>query len=92
MFGEAVSKWVDKRTLELVKKGGIKVSDEEYERRLQICKGCDKRGMVKPLKNIPEMEGCTECGCPFETKLKFKYHFLTNVEKITCPHPGGAKW
>lgn len=81
---------------DLIRCGGETVSEEQHQERLKICKGCDKAGKVNPLPLI-WIEGCTECGCPFRTKLKTKTHCeLKNgvIQKVTttCPHPKGNKW
>lgn len=52
------------------------VSQEERERRLSICKGCEKYDT--------ERARCSLCGC----LMKFK----TYLASATCPHPDGDKW
>ena len=87
---------LEDNVISLVKQGGVKVKEEEFEKRLKICQGCDYKGKVKPIPKPggqrKEYDGCKICGCPFDTKLRFKYHILNGVKLITCPHPEGAKW
>ncbi len=49
----------------------LKVNNEEYERRLSICKDCEKllNGM------------CTICGCYVELRALMKKNSCPNVEK-----------
>lgn len=49
---------------------GVMVSAEHEKERAKICDGCEYNGRVKPTILLPEMDGCTACGCPFETKRK----------------------
>ena len=55
-----------------INKGGIQVSDEQMQERLNVCSGCPFNGMVEPDPLIGEMPGCTApgCQCPFSTKAK----------------------
>lgn len=58
------------------------VSDEQYNERLAICRGCEHFGKVKPLPFVTFDEGCQLCHCPKETKLR-----LTNKHSILNKSP-----
>jgi len=52
-----------------------KVSQEDYEKRMEICMGCDQRvEMLTPKNelefydNKPKINACQQCGCILETK------------------------
>lgn len=88
-------KFLAKSVLSLLENGGTKVDESVYIERLEICKGCDFSGTVEPLPFM-KFEGCTKCGCPFETKLMFDTLpfegelSATNVikggsQKVKCP-------
>lgn len=73
------------------------VSEAEYEKRLEVCRGCELAGQVGiPMPGGPiSLEGCTECGCPFATKPKWKKYFSfkeLRIKEATCPHPQGNRW
>lgn len=69
---------------------GELVSDEQYERRLTICKSCPFLGRVNVGGH--DLEGCTKCGCPTSTKPKVKHYFNPRkFKKITVECPIG-KW
>lgn len=81
----------------IVRCGGTVASEEHTQARKDICKGCDKYGMVRPLPLLIT-KGCTLCGCPIQTKTKTLYHCnfkegkpLETIKTI-CPHPNGSKW
>lgn len=77
----------------MVKLGGTRVSDEEYQRRLEICRGCELVGTVEVMGH--QFEGCTECGCPLATKPLWQEFFSVKAFKFVeakCPHPNGDKW
>lgn len=59
---------------------------EVVKQRKEICKGCDRSGKV--FLKFLRLDGCTECGCPFATKLKFKTHFSIKkglLVQTKCP-------
>jgi len=76
---------------ETMKAGGKLLPEAEKLRRQEICKGCDWFGKVQPIPGYITL-GCTECGCPMETKTGFEYHFLTGFKLVKCGHPEGNKW
>lgn len=80
-----------KKTLvETVRLAGKLTNKEHGDARVEVCRGCEYAGLVKPLKDKDlEMPGCTKCGCPFATK---PYMLRLLLKKITCPHPEGNKW
>lgn len=92
MLKEAIAK--------AVTAGGTPVDVEHFIARLLICGGCDKRGTVSVMGN--EYNGCTVCGCPFQTKaamkaadsplLKVTGALGITDDEIRCPHPDGDKW
>ncbi len=87
-------KWVTESINRMVALGGERVSEAEYLERVEICKNCEFWGKVSPLPFI-ELDGCTLCGCPTETKPRFKNYFSVSKLKIVdaeCPHPDGNKW
>lgn len=88
---QEAGKWLKKKLVQIANWGGKKVPEQEYKRRLLTCKSCEYAGKVEPIPNV-ELPGCERCGCPFETKLKFEYHFLSGFKLIKCPHPEGPKW
>ncbi len=49
------------------------VSDEDFNRRLEVCKGCDKLDMSA----MGETGACMACGCAVQTKLRIIHE--------TCP-------
>ena len=73
--------------VEAVLKMGKRASDEVYKGRMDVCSECPKKGTVYVAHMM--FDGCTECGCPFETKARM---LTIRGEKITCPHPDGDKW
>jgi len=78
------------KTVEL---GGSLVSDEEYNRRIKICKSCDFHNIVKVAGQ--KMEGCMLCGCPTATKPRYETYFSLakfKIIKAECPHKSGDKW
>lgn len=61
-------------------------TEEQYEERVKICRGCEFSGMV----SVPGamVEGCTKCGCPTETKPKVVKYFnpaKMRIVKAECP-------
>ena len=56
--------------------GRVNVNEEERERRLDICRTCEKFDAAKTR--------CTLCGCNMPLK--------TRLLSSTCPHPEGDKW
>ena len=88
-----MNKFVENTILNFRKRLGVLTTEQNYLERLKICGSCPYKGKVQPLPTM-ELDGCTLCGCPFETKAKMKKDFST--EKgfyiITCPHPDGNKW
>lgn len=67
--------------------GATFVSEEEYQRRLSICKKCPKFGLVT-LPGGRRVDGCTECGCPATTKprvLKYFNPLKLKTIKVDCP-------
>lgn len=86
--------WVTGAINRMVAMGGEKVTEAEYNQRVEICKGCDKWGKVRPLPML-ELDGCTLCGCPTATKPRFRKYFSVTRMKIVeaeCPHENGNKW
>lgn len=86
----ALANFVQKTILGYIEAGGSLVDDAEYERRRTICNVCDRAGRVW----IPggETNGCTECGCPFATKLRANEYFSLAdmaLKKSECPL---SKW
>ena len=68
--------------LKAVRLGGKLATEAEYQRRKAICDECPHKGRV----NVGfQYEGCTVCGCPFETKLRLDWHVLNGLEKNACP-------
>ena len=67
-FGVAVTKYISS--------GLEDVSLKEYNRRLNVCSGCEH--VNEPL------DKCLICGCKISLKAKWA------TEK--CPHPEGNKW
>jgi len=53
-----------------LKKGGKLADENQIKERLEVCYGCEKKGIVEPLPLV-KMEGCTECDCPLATKARF---------------------
>lgn len=71
----------------MVALGGTKVSQEVYQKRLEVCSGCEHYGKVEPLPYIV-LDGCTICGCPSATKPNFETNFSLSrmkVVKTICP-------
>lgn len=85
-----LGRFVQQTILGYIKAGGSLVDDAEYSRRREICDHCESAGTVWiPGGSAP---GCTECGCPFATKLRANEYFsLTEMEmkKSECPI---SKW
>jgi hypothetical protein len=71
---------------EVIKAGGTLVPEQTYRDRLAICHRCNKAGTVTVLGM--QFDGCTECGCPFATKLRAGFHPLDGG-KVKCPE---GKW
>ncbi len=69
-----LDEFVKKQFRDFVKCGGVPVSKENAEARINICKGCDKFGKVEPKKGLI-MDGCTVCKCPTATKPYYKTYF-----------------
>ena len=85
-----LAKFAQQTILGYIKAGGSLVNDVEYERRRQICDNCESAGTVWiPGGSAP---GCTECGCPFATKLRANEYFSLadmQLKKSECPI---SKW
>jgi len=77
---------VKKLLTEVIKAGGTLVTEHTYRDRLAICHRCNKAGTVTVLGM--QFDGCTECGCPFATKLRAGFHPLDGG-KVKCPE---GKW
>lgn len=56
-----------------LKNFGKMVPTDQYLDRLDVCAGCPKLGTVT-VAGI-DMKGCTECGCPSETKPRVKHYW-----------------
>jgi hypothetical protein len=56
--------------------GQTKVSDNQFNERVAVCKGCPHLGKVQPLPTLEFNEGCTLCHCPLITKAKLINHSL----------------
>ena len=85
--------FVESTILKIVQLGGTLTDDATFEKREQVCRQCPNFGKVYILGI--ELEGCTICGCPLETKGRTNSFFsLTRGRVIdtTCPHPDGDKW
>lgn len=71
----------------MVALGGTKVSEEVYQKRLEVCRACVHYGEVQPLPYVV-LDGCTICGCPSATKPRFETNFSLSrmkVVKTECP-------
>jgi len=73
-----------------LKIGAVMVSEEEYERRVEICRGCDRWGTVElpGLSGVVRVAGCEECGCPTSTKPRVDRFFNPKTlkrEEVKCP-------
>lgn len=69
-----------------LKNFGTMVPMDQYLARLDVCAQCPELGKVTVI-NI-EMDGCTKCGCPSETKPRVKHYFnpkKMKKVKVTCP-------
>ena len=75
---------------------GKMAPEKLVQARLKICGGCSKAGKVQvPLPQIKagwpalaELDGCTECGCPFATKPRVLRYFnpaAMKVQTAKCP-------
>jgi len=85
--------FVESTILKIVQLGGSLTDDATFEKRSEVCRQCPNFGKVYVLGI--ELEGCTLCGCPLETKGRTNSFFsLTRGRVIdtTCPHPDGDKW
>ena len=60
---------------------GEQVSSEQEEERKRECDGCKYNGRVKPETLLPEVDGCTKCGCPFMTKRRQKKYLRMKGKK-----------
>ena len=76
---------------EIVKKGGELVEPEIAQKRIDICRGCDKVGEVEPIPFI-KMEGCTICGCPLATKPHMKNVIDIKTLSLTVVECPLKKW
>lgn len=65
------------------------VSDEVEQQRMSVCRGCEHAGEVQVLGR--KVDGCTLCGCPFETKLKTKTYIHPTKGRTVTTCPAG-KW
>ena len=68
---DTVKKLVMEQLGDMLRLGAEEVTQEEYERRVEICRACPHLGQVRPVPLL-EVEGCTICGCPTATKPRFK--------------------
>lgn len=85
--------FVESTILKIVQLGGTLADDATFEKRKDVCSTCPHFGKVYVLGI--ELQGCTICGCPLETKGRTNSFFsLTRGRVIdtTCPHPDGDKW
>lgn len=67
--------------------GGVMVSDEHYQARLDICKPCPKAGEVSLPFGL-KTPGCTECGCSFATKPRvdrYMHPLEFKIKTVSCP-------
>jgi hypothetical protein len=89
-----INDWVVGMINEVVELGGSLVDEITYEKRKEICQGCEHFGEVRPLF-FAKLEGCTKCGCPLATKPRFKEYFSPEEGRLIqaiCPHENGNKW
>jgi len=77
---------VKKMLADFIRLGGKMAPEHVFAARLAICQTCPKKGVVKVVGI--EFDGCTECGCPFVTKLRSEWHALDGG-KVECPE---GKW
>ena len=80
-----------------IKLGGSLVSEDQYQDRLKVCRSCPYKGTVEIPLVVKTLTapGCTECGCPFETKPRaLKYFSLSKlaIVRAVCTHPDGNQW
>lgn len=64
--------WKQKQFEKLIRYAGSRVSKENAEARLSVCSGCPLKGKVQVRADLPFVDGCTECQCPFATKAYMK--------------------
>ncbi len=84
-------KWIAKTIRAMVSLGAEMVTDEEFGIRKEICKGCEHYGDVTVLPGVT-MKGCLLCGCPTETKARFKRHFSYKKMKVVDTECPQKKW
>ncbi len=77
---------VRKLLTDIIQAGGTLVTEQTYRDRMAVCERCSKAGKVTVLGL--DFRGCTECGCPFVTKLRADFHPLDGG-KVKCPE---GKW
>ena len=70
----------------IIRAGGTLTTEAEYRRRMAICERCPRAGVVSVLGI--DYSGCTQCGCPFVTKCRSKWHPLDGGT-VKCPE---KKW
>ena len=91
-------KWIEQVINKGLKFGGTMVTEEHYQERVKICKGCPDYGMVRVpnmeggIPKISKTPGCTRCGCPTATKPRWEKYFSwleLRIKKAECPD---QKW
>ena len=86
-------KFVESTILKIVQLGGTLADDATFEKRSEVCRQCPNFGKVYVLGI--ELEGCTICGCPLETKGRTNSFFSLTKGRVIdtiCPSPEGDKW
>lgn len=73
--------------------GGSLVEDSVFEKRLNICNSCPRKGEVNLTFGLisATVPGCLECGCPFRTKLRANVYINIEGKKTKSACPLG-KW
>lgn len=89
-LSDAAEKRLWKLTKASIMSGGTKAPEEVVKARERACetsqggKPCQYNGMVEPIREggAVKLPGCTQCGCPFETKRQL---LTLGTVKVKCP-------
>lgn len=87
MESTGLDNWVINMINTGLRYGGEQVTEDHYQARADICKGCDYIGEVL-LPDFSKVQGCTLCGCPTQTKPRWRKYFSFKELKIVeavCP-------
>lgn len=70
-----LNSFIERQFRDFIRSGGVPVSKEQAEARINVCRSCPYFGSVEPKQGIVFDEGCRKCGCPSVTKPHYKTYY-----------------